>query len=87
MAAKFVLIVLTFYIVAVLCESPPAYETKYDDINLDELLKNDRLRRNYVKCLLNEGPCTPDGQELKSNTNTKSIRFISFLLSNTRFFR
>lgn len=42
------------------------YDTKYDNINLDELLKNDRLRKNYVKCLLNEGPCTPDAQELKS---------------------
>lgn len=44
------------------------YTTKYDNINLDDLLKNDRLRRNYVACLLNEGPCTPDAQELKSNT-------------------
>ncbi|XP_055325368.1 ejaculatory bulb-specific protein 3-like [Sitodiplosis mosellana] len=43
------------------------YETKYDNIDLDELLKNDRLRKNYVKCLLNEGPCTPDAQELKSS--------------------
>ncbi|KAG4077036.1 hypothetical protein HA402_016023 [Bradysia odoriphaga] len=43
-----------------------AYETKYDDIDLDELLKNDRLRHSYVKCLLGEGPCTPDGQELKN---------------------
>lgn len=31
------------------------YETKYDDIDLDELLKNDRLRHSYVKCLLGEG--------------------------------
>lgn len=43
------------------------YETRYDNIDLNELLKNDRLRKNYVKCLLNEGPCTPDAQELKSN--------------------
>lgn len=46
------------------------YETKYDNIDLDELLKNDRLRKNYVKCLLNEGPCTPDGLELRSNTKS-----------------
>lgn len=43
-----------------------AYESKYDSIDLDEMLANDRLRINYVKCLLNEGPCTPDAQELKS---------------------
>lgn len=42
------------------------YETKYDDVDLDELLNNDRLRHSYVKCLLGEGPCTPDGLELKS---------------------
>lgn len=43
------------------------YETKYDNIDLDEILKNDRLRKNYIKCLVNNGPCTPDAQELKSN--------------------
>lgn len=56
------------------------YETKYDNIDLDELLKNDRLRKNYVKCLLNQGPCTPDAQELKSNkskTHTNPFKLIS----------
>lgn len=53
------------------------YDTKYDSIDLNELLKNDRLRKNYVKCLLNEGPCTPDGQELRSNiSGTFGILFI-----------
>lgn len=42
-----------------------AYESKYDNIDLDKVLANDRLRTNYVKCLLNEGPCTPDAVELK----------------------
>lgn len=51
------------------------YETKYDNIDLDELLKNDRLRKNYVKCLLNEGPCTPDAQELKSKTKAHKNPF------------
>lgn len=51
------------------------YETKYDNIDLDELLKNDRLRKNYVKCLLNEGPCTPDAQELKSKAKPHTNPF------------
>lgn len=51
------------------------YETKYDNINLDELLRNDRLRKNYVKCLLNEGPCTPDAQELKSKSKNHKNPF------------
>lgn len=56
------------------------YETKYDNIDLDELLSNDRLRKGYIKCLANEGPCTPDGQELKSNVQTKLIDLIRWRL-------
>lgn len=51
------------------------YDTKYDNIDLDELLKNDRLRKNYVKCLLNQGPCTPDAQELKSKAKSRTNPF------------
>lgn len=43
------------------------YNSKYDDINLDEVLKSERLIQNYIKCLLNEGPCTPDAKMLKGN--------------------
>lgn len=64
------------------------YETKYDNIDLNELLKNDRLRKNYVKCLLNEGPCTPDALELKSNQkfrilfdNIESIKLFKHFFS------
>lgn len=49
------------------------YETKYDNIDLDELLENNRLRKNYIKCLLGEGPCTPDAQELKSKENISLV--------------
>ncbi|XP_055588976.1 uncharacterized protein LOC129741277 [Uranotaenia lowii] len=41
------------------------YTTKYDNIDLDEILKSTRLFNNYFKCLMDEGPCTPDGKELK----------------------
>lgn len=51
------------------------YETRYDNVDLDEILKNDRLRKNYIKCLLNEGPCTPDAQELKSNWQSHTNPF------------
>lgn len=54
------------------------YDTKYDNIDVNDLLKNDRLRKNYVKCLLNEGPCTPDGQELKSNNETNNSNRTAF---------
>jgi hypothetical protein len=41
------------------------YTTKYDNINVDEILASDRLVENYVKCLLDKGRCTPEGAELK----------------------
>lgn len=43
------------------------YTTKYDGIDLDEVLKSDRLFNNYYKCLMDTGKCTPDGRELKKN--------------------
>jgi hypothetical protein len=39
---------------------------RWDYMNVDEILSSDRLVNNYVKCLLDKGPCTPDGAELKS---------------------
>lgn len=47
------------------------YTTKYDNVDLDQIIKSDRLLKNYVNCLLEKGKCTPDGAELKS----KQINF------------
>nr|AYN70622.1 chemosensory protein 2 [Bactrocera minax] len=41
------------------------YTTKYDNIDVDEILKSDRLFNNYFKCLIETGKCTPEGRELK----------------------
>ncbi|CAG9813172.1 unnamed protein product [Phaedon cochleariae] len=41
------------------------YTSKYDNVDVDKILKNDRVLSNYIKCLLDEGPCTPEGRELK----------------------
>ncbi|XP_037937028.1 putative odorant-binding protein A10 isoform X2 [Teleopsis dalmanni] len=41
------------------------YDTKFDNVNLDELLGQERLLKNYIKCLESTGPCTPDGKMLK----------------------
>ncbi|CAK9829380.1 Allergen Tha p 1 [Anthophora retusa] len=43
------------------------YTTKYDNIDLDQILKSERLLNNYVNCLLDHGSCTPDGKELKKS--------------------
>lgn len=47
-------------------KQPPKYTTKYDNVNVDEILKSDRLLKNYVNCLVDKGKCTPDAEELKS---------------------
>jgi hypothetical protein len=46
-------------------EADTKYDIKYDNIDIDELLKSDRLLTNYINCLMEEGPCTEDGKELK----------------------
>ncbi|EAT46838.1 AAEL001975-PA [Aedes aegypti] len=41
------------------------YTSKFDNIDVDEILKSDRLFKNYYQCLLDQGRCTPEGNELK----------------------
>nr|AMP19497.1 chemosensory protein 2 [Tomicus yunnanensis] len=43
------------------------YTSKFDNVDLDQILQSDRLLRNYINCLLEKGKCTPDGAELKKN--------------------
>jgi len=53
---------------------PPAkYTDKYDNVNLDRILSNGRILTNYIKCLMDEGPCTSEGRELKSKFLTPDI--------------
>lgn len=42
------------------------YTTKYDNVDLDSLLNNERLLSRAFGCLMDEGGCTPDIAELKS---------------------
>lgn len=61
-------ITLTFLAIAIaLCSARPddKYTTKYDSIDLEQILKSDRLFKNYFNCLMDAGKCTPDGSELK----------------------
>ncbi|XP_012153654.1 chemosensory protein 3 [Megachile rotundata] len=41
------------------------YTTKFDNVDVDQILHSDRLLNNYFKCLMDEGRCTSDGAELK----------------------
>jgi len=37
-----------------------------ENLNVDMILKNDRILTNYLKCVLDKGPCTNEGRELKT---------------------
>ena len=42
------------------------YSTKYDKINIDQILKNDRILNTYIKCLLDQDTCkTNESKYLK----------------------
>nr|ARM20137.1 chemosensory protein [Galeruca daurica] len=63
---KLSLVVCVILAVVVVSAKPEEkYTTKYDNINIDEIINNDRLLRSYVDCLLGTKPCTKDGEELK----------------------
>jgi hypothetical protein len=36
------------------------YPSKYDDIDIDEILANPRLRNQYIGCLVNTSPCVTE---------------------------
>lgn len=44
---------------------PNTYNTRWDKVDLQELMANRRLMKHYFNCLLSKGPCPPDGRELK----------------------
>lgn len=63
--ARVMCALLLVVVLAVICSAEEKYTTKFDNINLDDILSSDRLLNNYVKCLKGDGKCTPDGSELK----------------------
>lgn len=60
------LCILLLVLVAVVYAKADKYVSKYDDVDIDRILQNSRVLTNYIKCVLDEGPCTTEGRELKS---------------------
>lgn len=58
----FIFVLGVVLISVVVCEQ---YTDRYDNINVDEILANRRLLMPYLKCLLDQGRCTPEGKEIK----------------------
>ncbi|CAB3370581.1 ejaculatory bulb-specific protein 3-like [Cloeon dipterum] len=42
------------------------YTEKFDTVDIDQILASERLVNNYFNCLMERGPCTPEGTELRS---------------------
>ncbi|XP_045480806.1 ejaculatory bulb-specific protein 3-like [Harmonia axyridis] len=51
----------------VLCRPDEKYTSKYDNVDVDEILKSERLLNNYYNCIMTGEACTPDGKELRMN--------------------
>nr|AKW47184.1 chemosensory protein 3 [Chrysopa pallens] len=45
------------------------YTSKYDNLDIDNILQNDRLLNNYIACVKGVGKCTAEGEELKKHAN------------------
>nr|CAJ01448.1 hypothetical protein [Apis mellifera] len=65
MKVSIICLVLMAAIVLVAARPDESYTSKFDNINVDEILHSDRLLNNYFKCLMDEGRCTAEGNELK----------------------
>ncbi|TGZ54810.1 ejaculatory bulb-specific protein 3-like [Temnothorax longispinosus] len=59
------LLVLLLVSLVALVVADEKYTRKYDDVNVDKILQNNRVLTNYIRCLMDEGPCTAEGRELR----------------------
>ncbi|KAL3276412.1 hypothetical protein HHI36_011796 [Cryptolaemus montrouzieri] len=59
------ILVLAAAIAVVYCEE--TYKTKFDNIDADTIIKNERLLQNHFNCLLEGKNCTPEDEELKKH--------------------
>ena len=56
-------VLLTIFATALAAQK---YTNRFDHVDVDAILRNNRLLSNYIKCVMDEGKCTNDGMELKS---------------------
>ncbi|KAK9892197.1 hypothetical protein WA026_019002 [Henosepilachna vigintioctopunctata] len=43
------------------------YDSKFDNIDLNEIFQSARLIKNYHDCFMDRGKCTPQGAQIKKN--------------------
>lgn len=54
--------------VVILAQDDEKYSRRYDNIDVDLIFRT-RLLSNFVDCLLDKKPCSPEGKDLKSKCN------------------
>lgn len=66
--SSLLIVILCFYCVksSVFKRAITTYDTKYDNIGVKRIVESKRLLLNYANCLLDKGPCTPEGTMLKT---------------------
>ncbi|KAL4112352.1 hypothetical protein QTP88_016160 [Uroleucon formosanum] len=52
------------------------YVSTYDHLDVGRLLRNQKVVSGFVKCFVNEGPCTPDGKLVKAYLLPEIIRTV-----------
>ena len=66
-------LLLTLVALAICSPAVNKYTTRYDNIDVDGILKSERLLKNYFNCIMARGPCTPEGQLLKGKINDITV--------------
>nr|AJP61956.1 chemosensory protein [Phenacoccus solenopsis] len=56
---------LNMCLAADLPNAQPTYTTRYDYLDIDKILTNDRILKRLMDCIMDRGPCTREGKELK----------------------
>lgn len=63
---KTFLVFLTVAVVAVSCQTPrPKPAIPIENIDIDNILRNEKLVRRYLDCALGKGRCDSNGREVK----------------------
>nr|CAD7449777.1 unnamed protein product [Timema bartmani] len=65
-AMALVAVVVVLVVVTLSEAKEERYTSRYDNVDVERILQSARLLDNYMKCLLEKGPCTPDGKEMKT---------------------
>ncbi|CAK1584486.1 unnamed protein product [Parnassius mnemosyne] len=60
-------IILLFFVTIAHAQTSEKYTSRYDDLNIEDVLTNRRFLVSYIRCLLDIGKCSPEGRELKSH--------------------